>query len=76
MVLVKSNRKGGVCGKDELGVTLSPVPMRDEKILCEDENNVSLYAGDVDGCRYGSLVQSHFLESGRGKMMGGPKGVG
>ena len=33
MILIKGYRKGGVCRKDKLGVTLSPVPM----IVRQDE---------------------------------------
>ena len=73
MVLIKGDRKGGVCRKNEFGVTLPPVSIvtSNEGRTTIREKDVSLYASDVNWSRYGSLVNRHCLEMG-----GSEEGVG
>jgi hypothetical protein len=49
MILIKGNREGGVCRKDELGVTLSPVSTM----------------GEMRGCQWvkGDDEMSHFMQA-------------
>ena len=72
MVLIKGDRKRRVCRKDELGVSLPPVPMIGGEMGNEGRatrNDASLYASDVNRSRYGSLVKGHCLE-----ILGGSEG--
>ena len=67
MILIEGHRKRRVCRKNKLGVPLSPVPVMVRQKVRKGRRhnkNVSLYASDVNGSGYGSLVYSHCLEMG------------